>query len=79
MYFLIALILGIVIAFLVTGSMLAKMNTAVKQRAAANYVRNGSFSLSAQNDRFLYENTTKTRRSSSNNNSSNNRGRRKRR
>ncbi len=67
MYFIIALIIGIVIAFLVTGAMVAKMNTAVKQRAAASYVRQGSFVLNEKNDRFMYENTTRTRKSNSNN------------
>ncbi len=51
---------GIIIAFVVTGSMKAKMNTARKKREAADYVRSGSFMLAQSYDRFLYENTTKT-------------------
>ncbi len=60
MYFLGALIIGIIIAFLITGSMKEKMNTAVVQRAAANYVREGSFDLRTKRDVFLHEHTTRT-------------------
>ncbi len=62
MSILIALIGGIIIAFLVTGSMKAKMNTAVTKTEAADYVRPGSFQLQQSYDRFLYENTTRTRK-----------------
>ncbi len=65
MSILIALIGGIIIAFLVTGSMKAKMNTAVIKKQAADYVRSGSFQVQQSYDRFLYENTTRTRKQES--------------
>ncbi len=71
------LLLGIIISAAITGAMKRKMNTAVKPRAAANYVRPGSFDLTHSADRFLYQTTTKTPRPKSNSSSgggSNSRG-----
>ncbi len=62
MELIIGLLIGIAIAFIVTGMMKSKMNTAVEKRAAADYIRPGSFALSVRRDRFLYENTTRTRK-----------------
>ncbi len=56
----IALVLGIIIAFLVTGSMKAKMKTAVKKTEAADYVRPGSFNVTHSADRYLFQNTIRT-------------------
>ncbi len=50
---------GIVVAFVVTGSMLAKMNTARTKHEASDYVRPGSFELSRKSDRFIRSQTTK--------------------
>ncbi len=56
----IALAFAILIAVVITGSMISSMNTAVKQRAASNYVRPGSFNLTQQSDIFIREETTRT-------------------
>ncbi len=64
---LVGLIGGLIIAFMVTGSMKAKMNTAVKKTQAKDYVRRGSFVLGQNYDRFLYEDTQKTRKQKDNN------------
>ncbi len=50
---------GVVVAFIVTGSMLAKMNTARTRHEASDYVRPGSFELSRESDRFIRSQTTK--------------------
>ncbi len=62
MEFIISLVIAIVIAFLVTGAMKAKMDTAQKQRAAANYIRENSFELTQSDDKYLYQNTTRSPR-----------------
>lgn len=46
-----------VIAFGVVSGMAAKLKTAVKQSAAANYVRQGSFNLSRKTDRYMHTTT----------------------
>ncbi len=51
---------GIIIAFVVTGNMVSKMNTARKKTEAANYIRQGSFIIGQSSDRFMYENTERT-------------------
>ncbi len=58
MEFIIALVIAIAISWLITKGMIASMNTAVKQRAASNYIRSNSFNLSDQSDRFVREETT---------------------
>ncbi len=65
----IGLIGGLIIAFSVTGVMIYRMNTARIKTHAADYVRQGSFTLSQNYDNFLYENTTRTARPKSNSNS----------
>ncbi len=52
---------GTLIAFAVTGVMKSKMNTAREKHEAASYIKQGSFILGRSNDRFLYENTTRTK------------------
>ncbi len=56
--FIAAIVIAIVIAYIITGGMVSQMNTAVKQRAAANYVRPNSFNLTQQEDIFIREETT---------------------
>ncbi len=63
--FFIALIIAVVIAYSVTKSMKLKMNTARKKTVATNYLDSDSMNLRVSNDRFLYENTTRTRKSQS--------------
>lgn len=55
-----AAVAGVAVMF-----MCFKMNTAVKQNRAANYVVNNSFRLLGQNDMYLYSNVSKTKISSS--------------
>ncbi len=59
----VGLVGGAIVAFVVTGSMVSKMNTARKKKEAASYVRQGSFYLAQSHDRFMYENTTRTAKS----------------
>ncbi len=63
--FCISIVIAVVIAFTVIGSMKAKMNTARKKTHAVNYLDGDSLNLRISNDRFLYENTTRTRKSQS--------------
>ncbi len=51
---------GLVIAFVVTGIMISKMNTAVKKREAGDYIKQNSFLQGPGGDRFIREHTTKT-------------------
>ena len=50
----ICIVIGLVGAFLIVGSMKSQLKTVRKQAAAANYVRKGSMQLTAQQDLFLY-------------------------
>ncbi len=70
----IGIIGGVIIAFVVTGMMISKMNTAVKKQEAANYVMQGSFVLGQSYDRFLHENTTRTEKAKNNTKSNSSRG-----
>lgn len=54
-YLLILLILALIVAFVVVGNMKAKLKTAKKQAAAANYVREGSLDMRVSQDWFLYK------------------------
>lgn len=50
----ICIVIGLVGALLIVGSMKAQLKTVRKQTAAANYVRKGSMQLATQQDLFLY-------------------------
>ena len=50
----ICIVIGLVGAFLIVGSMKAQLKTVRKQTAAANYVKKGSMQLATQQDLFLY-------------------------
>lgn len=56
---LIAAVIALIAAFATIGSLTAQLKQATHQSAAGNYIRRGSFDLSIQYDRFLYENTTR--------------------
>ncbi len=58
----IALIVGIVVAFIYTGTLKAQLNNVKKNNSAASYVRPGSLNLSVSNDMFLYRNVSRTAR-----------------
>lgn len=62
MSLLISLIIGFVIALIVTGIMRSKLKSVRSQRAAANYVRQGSMHLTESYDLFLYRTVTRRAR-----------------
>ena len=63
-------VVGIVCAFVVTGSMKSKLKTVRSEAAAKNYIRPGSLSIEQQSDVFLYKNVSKVRIESSSGGSS---------
>ena len=65
---LIAAVIAAVIALIVVGSLTAQLKQAVYRNAAADYVREDSFSLDVSYDRFLYETTRKRKIETSNKN-----------
>lgn len=67
---LIAVIIGAVVSLIIVFSMKSKLKSIRLQKGAANYVRNGSFTLTRDADIFLYRNVTRTRRQSSSSSSS---------
>lgn len=54
-----SVIIGLVIAFIVTGVMKGQMKTVRKQAAASGYVKQGSMNLTRSNDVFLYNRVTR--------------------
>ncbi len=66
--------LGLIIAFVVTAIMKSKMNTARIKKEAGNYVKEGSFYLAQNFDRFLFEETVKTPKSKEKNDDNHTRG-----
>ena len=58
--FLFGILIALVMAWLIVRSMKRKLNTARPQAAAMNYMTQGSFRLTQQQDIFLYSNTTRT-------------------
>ncbi len=64
---LIVIVLALIIAFVVLNSLKAQLKTAKNRADAANYIREGSFELHVNQDRFLYE-TTQRRRIQTNTN-----------
>ena len=56
----VVLILPLLIAFIATRIKLSKMNTAVSQNYAANYMKPNSMKLTNSNDLFLYSTVTQT-------------------
>ena len=48
-------VVAFIIAFIVTGSMKAKLKTAAHQAHASNYVRKDSLVLDVNRDQFLYD------------------------
>ncbi len=63
---LIAVVIGAVISLIIVFSMKSKLKSVRPQRAASNYVRNGSFNVTKQLDLYLYSTVTKTRRADTN-------------
>lgn len=60
--FLVALIVGLVIALIVTGTMRGQLKTVHSKGTAADYTVPGSLKITNQSDVYLYRNVTKTAR-----------------
>lgn len=63
---LIALLVGIVIAFIIVGVWKGKLKTVRSQAAATSYLREGSMVLTQNRDLYLYRNVTRTAKPKSN-------------
>lgn len=59
MSFIVALVIGIVLALIVTGIMKGKLKSVRAQRAASNYVRQGSMNVTESYEMFLYRTVEK--------------------
>lgn len=60
----IALIIGLFVALIVTGSMKSQLKTVRRQPAAHEYVVKGSLNITGSSEKFLYKNVSSVRRSS---------------
>ena len=58
----IAVVIGVIISSIIMGNMKKKLNTAVKQRGAANYIKEGTASITVSRDIFMYSTTTRVRK-----------------
>ena len=65
----ISLVVGIVISLIIVGSMKAKLKTVRFQKAANNYMKQGSMYINESNDMFLYNTMTKTKKEKNNSSS----------
>ena len=65
-YLPVCLLIGLIIALAVVGSMKASMKSVCMQAQANNYTKEGSFSLTEKQDIFLYSNLERTPRPKSN-------------
>ncbi len=63
---LVAVIMGTVISLIIVLSMKSKLKSVRPQRAASNYVRNGSFMLTKDLDLYLYRTVSRTQRADNN-------------
>lgn len=59
---LISVVVGVVIAFVVVGVMKGQLKSVRRQSGASNYVAHESFDLTISQDVFLYARTTRTPR-----------------
>lgn len=69
-YALTSVAVGIVAAFIVVGVMKKKLKSVHLKAEANDYIRQGSFNLMRQNDRFLYSTVSKTEKPKDNDNGS---------
>lgn len=60
MWILISIGVGLVVAFIVVGSMKRKLKTVNMQASANNYLKDGSLNITESSDIFLYSNVTRT-------------------
>lgn len=63
-HLIIALIIGLVAAFIVTGSMKGKLKSVYHQTTAGNYVKNDSMKVTESRDLFLYRQVSRTEKPS---------------
>ena len=63
---LISLVIGVIIAFIVTSILKGQLKTVRHQSLANDYLRAGSFNVTMSNDLFLYRNITRRRRQTNN-------------
>lgn len=56
----VAIVAGIVVAFVIVHSMKSKLKTVKMQAAAGSYLKSGSLNITQSNDIFLYSNVTRT-------------------
>lgn len=68
-WLLISVVIGLIIALVVTGSMKSKLKTVRKQSSAANYVKNNSMRITDSRDMFLYNTVERTEKPKSNSSS----------
>lgn len=61
----IALVVGLIVAAIVTGTMKGKLKTVRSQPAARSYIKANSLNLSRSDDIYLYRNVSRVRRESS--------------
>lgn len=73
-YIPIAIIIGFIIATIVVSVMKSSLTSVRNQKAAANYMRNGSMKITNQRDSFLYKNVSKIKRDTSSSSSGGHRG-----
>lgn len=59
---LMAAVIGLILALIVVLCLRGQLKTVRRQSAAADYVKKGSFRLTAQTDRFMYKKLEKTRK-----------------
>ena len=57
-----AMLISFLVAFVMMGIQLLKMNTAVSNDTARNYIKEGSFHLDMARDIFLYSRITKVKK-----------------
>ena len=66
----IAVVVGAIVSLIIVLSMKSKLKSVRPQRAASNYVRNGSFMLTKDLDLYLYRTVSRTRRANNSSSSS---------
>ncbi len=64
--FLISAVICIIVAVVITSYHKGQLKSVVRNNLAGSYVRDGSMSMKASNDIYLYRNVTRTRRQTSN-------------
>ena len=62
----VSVVIGIIIAFLYTGYLKSQLKTVKRKPSASDYVVNGSFNVTQQQDVYLYSNTKRTPKAKNN-------------